>query len=904
MKQILFTVSALAIAISSMAARPMVKPAPKGNSIYGVVNEARSGRTVMGAPGVAKAASLDDLLADPEGTVFSGPFDSETAAFTGFQNSDQGRAENPSKYYQYYSGCPYSINAVRVVGMFNYWDDVDYDWYMCGDRPGYDENYNMTNPVTFEVSFYRIGDDGMPGECVYTKNIPLKGRYVGAVYGMEGNQGPLMEFIADLGEEVKLETGYMSFSAAKLDGETPSCWFSLFTATSSFGYGLVDMTPYGYIGANPCIFSLIGPGDLAVSKALKIADIQAPVSVSNGTHEAVRVALSNVGADPISDITLQLYVDNKLVSTEKPGITLASLADHNYTFAQRIDLSAPGTHVVTVKNVTPGDENISLGSASVETTTLAEGEKTPSGGIYSYEEDAIVRVSVGDIDNTSDPTEEGYEDFTNISTDITVGMTLQLMAEFNPDGDGGYIGAWVDWNNDGLFTGEGEFMGYLMDDYIPVAIPEGINVTPGAKTLRIVGNTGGEVPAPHGEYYYGQTEDYTLNVVRSANSAAAVVDVKELESEISDGTSVLDFVLSNEGDVALEGNITIFYELPAIYEQRESVAAAPENVTVKRAKKVLPASQAAVDEDVVHVLRYDSGQYDAIGVGNFDDAIFGQYYPAEIMQSICGMKISSVDAYINEVPRTAIAQIYEKNGDAYEVVAEKEFTPVAESWNHVVFDTPYTISGKDLIYAVKIIGMVPNHYYIGIDKSSAVRGYGDLCNVGGSTWWSMADLGIDSNFCVRANVTGEPTAEISWLSVDKTKISVEAGKSEKIAATVNGGNLFAGTYEARIILSSNDPLAPSMEIPVYMTKTMSSGLDITTLKNSEVKVAGNKLMVVSDKEIEKVVVTNVAGMTTGRNTVSGNSVAVSIDNCASGVYVVSIKYADGSKDNMKMVIKR
>lgn len=904
MKQILFTVSALAIAISSMAARPMVMPAPKGNSIYGVVNEQHGGKTVMNAPGNGKALTLDDLLADPEGTVFSGPYDSETAAFSGFQNSDQGRPENASKYYQYYSGCPYSINAVRVVGLFNYWDEAEYEWYMCGDRPGYDENYNMTNEVTFEVSFYRVGDDGLPGECVYTKNIPLKGRYVGAVYGMEGNQGPLMEFIADLGEEVRLETGYMSFSAAKIDGVTPSCWFSLFTATSSHGYGMVNMNPYGFIGANPCIFSFLGTGELAADKALKLADMQAPVSVSNGTHETVRVALSNVGKNSINDIALQLFVDDKLIATEKPGITLASLADRNYVFAQRVNLSEPGTHLVTVKNATPGDENISVNSVSVVTTTLAEGEKTASEGIYSYPEDAIVHVSVGDIDNTSEPSEAGYEDFTSMSTDITVGTTLQLRAEFNPEGDGGYIGAWVDWNNDGLFNGNGEFMGYLMDDYIPVAIPEGISLNPGARTLRIVGNTGGEVPSPHGEYYFGQTEDYTLNVVRSANSPAAVIDTEYLESDSDEAVSLIDFVVANEGDAALAGNLSVSYELPALYENRETVPEAPENVVVKRAQKLLPAAKVEAADEVVYVLRYDTEQYDAIGVGNFADAIFGQYYPAEIMQSIRGMKISSVDAYIYEVPAGASAQIYEKNGDSYTLVAEQEFTPVAESWNHVVFDTHYTISGKDLIYAVKITGMVENHYYIGIDKTSAVRGYGDLCNVGGSMWWSMADLGIDSNFCVRANVTGEPTAEISWLSLDKNQISLEAGGNEQITATLNRDNLLSGTYEAHIILSSNDPLAPSLSIPVYMTKSMSSGLDITTLKSCGVKVAGDNLMVTSDKEISNVVVTNVAGMTTGRNTVSGNSVAVSLDNCASGVYVVSIKYADGSKDNMKMVIKR
>lgn len=903
MKQLLLTVSAFAIALSSLASQPMVKPAPKGNSIYGVVNE-QAGKMSFKAPGQTKegAVTLDDLLADPEGTVFSGPYIAEQAAFQGFQNSDQGRPDYHSKYYQYYSGCPYSINAVRVVGLFNYWDEEDYEWYMCDERAGYDEKYTMTNPVVFEVSFYRVGEDGLPGECVYKKNISLKGRYVGAVYGMEGNQGPLMEFIAELGEEVKLETGFMSFSAANIEGEVPTCWFSLFTATSSFGYGLVHMDEYGYVGANPCIFSLMGSGELAATKALKLGDMQAPTNISKGTHETVRVPLANVGKESINDVTLQLYVDNKLIATEKPGITLAPSAERNYTFAQRVDLSAVGEHKVVVKNATPGDENISINTVSIESKTYAEGETYPSAAQYSYPEDVMLNVTVGDINNTSPANEEGYEDFTSISTDITAGQTLQLTAQLNAEAQG-LIGAWVDWNNDGLFSGEGELMGYLTEEFIPVAIPANITVTPGRKVLRVVANTGSDVPSPHGEYYFGQTEDYTLNVVRADNSPAAVASVASLESNSNETISLLDLAISNEGSATLQGNVAIDYQLASIYENRETVAQAPAKVKLNlaAAKKAAAAPQ---NDEAAYILRYDGGKNSAVGVGNYADAIFGQYYPAEMLSCLRGMKISSIDAYIFEVPVKAFAQIYENVDGNYQLVAEQEFTPAEDSWNHVELQNPYTITGKDLIYAVKLTGMVEDHYYIGIDGVSAVRGYGDLCNVGGEMWWSMADLGVDNNFCVRANVTGERTADISWLSVDKTQLSIEPGNHEDLKLTINRDNLLGDSYEARIVVTTNDPLAPTLTIPVYMTRTMGTGLDISTLRGCEVKVIGDNLVVASEKEITNVTINNIAGMTTGQSTAAGSDVAVSLDNCTSGIYVVSIKYADGSKDTMKMAIKR
>lgn len=891
----------MALSVSAMAV-PNLRPAPRGASPFGKTINKTSSPLRAYAP-ASEATTPDDLLKDPEGTVFSGPFNSQTAYYTGFQNSDQGRAENPSKFYQYYSGCPYTISGVRVIGLFNYWDDDTYDWIMCGDRPGYDDRYTMTNPVTFEVSFYKIDDEGMPGECVFKKNYDLKGRYTGLMSGEGDNKGPLMEFIVELGEDIKLESGYMSFSAAKLPEGNPTCTFSLFTATSSFGHAIIDMEPYGMMSATmPCIFSLLGPGDIAANKLLKINGINNLVETSSGDHETVRVSLSNMGAQTINDIELQLIVDGTTVSTERPAISLASLADRDYVFAKRIDLSEAGEHTVTVINTTPGDEKISLDKASVTTKKYAEGERAESAAMYSYEEDVLVKVTVGDINNESEPTEEGYEDFTALSTDITSGQTLELRAEFNPDGEGGYIGAWVDWNGDGLFNGEGEFMGYLRNDFIPIEIPEGIIIKKGPKVLRVVGNSN-STPTPHGKYYYGQTEDYTLNVISPNNSPVATPNVSFLESNDAQEISSLDFLLANEGDAQLNAQLSVDYVLPAIYTQREIITPAPDAKPMTC--PVRAAAENASDDNAVHTLRYDGGVRTAVGLGNYSEALFGQLCPAEMMQSVKGLKLASIDAYIEEVPESAFAQVYEMTDGAYKLVAEKEFTPQSASWNHVEFDTPITVSGADLIYAVRFTGMTAGKYYIGIDAISAVAGYGDICNVGGDTWWSMADLGIDNNFCIRASLKGDRTPEISWLTLDKKELTVAPGNNEKVTATLNGKNLLDGTYEARVIIASNDPLTPMQSFPVYLTKGMSTGINTIAVNNCSVKIEGESLVIVSDKDMTSARVTNTAGMTmAAANAAATQNISLNLSACNTGMYIVTVTYADGTHESMKMTIAR
>ena len=63
-------------------------------------------------------------------------------------------------------------------------------------------------------------------------------------------------------------------------------------------------------------------------------------------------------------------------------------------------------------------------------------------------------------------------------------------------------------------------------------------------------------------------------------------------------------------------------------------------------------------------------------------------------------------------------------------------------------DTPNT----DLWIGVNIDGFEPTDFVIGIDGGHVQNGFGDMVKLG-NTWWSAGDLGLNSNFCIRANVT-------------------------------------------------------------------------------------------------------------------------------------------------------
>lgn len=834
-----------------------------------------------------------ELLADPEGTVLGGNYDEETCVFSGFKCSDQGRPGNFMKFYQAYHGCDKSINAVRVIGLFSYYVSGE-GWLACDDRPGLDENYDMTKPIKFEVSFYRMDEDGMPGECVYKKEFELKGKYTGLLYGT-AEKYPLLELRTELGEEVKLETGYMSFSAVNV-GDEPSCWFNIFTADSSLDWAYVEAKDGSYNQSSPAVFSLLGTGAPAARKALKVSSIVSPLSAAMGAYEPVKVSLLNVGSEDYSGIKLQLWVDGKLVATEEPGFTIKSGQKRDYTFAHRVDCSAVGEREIRVVNVTAGDENISLASAKRLTQRMPEGEYCKSAARRLNESYGITSVKIGTIANESEPAQ--YSDFTAMSTDILPGQKLVL--DLEPKSQN-IAGVWIDWNNDGLFTGQSEMAGLLYDKTLEISIPDNIIVPAGPKRMRIVMNSNND-PDPCEDYYFGETEDYTLNVKRPEGSAAIAASLSKIDTSVDKNVKTVNLDLLNEGEATLEGTIEAEYVISPNYENRVITTEngnAPEGL---KARKAAAAKGPQKDETAIHTLSYDKDMDNAVRFGNYETGMFAQYWPEEYMTSLKGLTINSIDVYFEDPSEKSAICIFNVDSEGkLTQIYKQDFVSAATSWNHVVLDKPVTINGEGLVYGVEL-KMKDECYHIGIDAHPADAGYGDLCNVG-DNWWSMAALGMDHNLCIRANLGGERTAALSWLNVDKKSVTLASGAKETVEVKVDGSKMSTGVHEARLVVKSNDALTPLFAIPVYMVNGMLAGIETSTLSSTKVSVVDGKILINSADAIFGVNCYSMSGMQVKAER-EADGYAIALDGFGSGVYAISISYADGHKESMKVAVGR
>lgn len=859
----------------------------------------------------ATTPTVEELLGCPDGTVFGGEYVEQEGIFTGQSSADMGRTDMATKFYQQFSDCYYKFSGVRFVGLFKYWDEEEYNWFACNDRGDIDENGEMHSPIRFEICFFKMGADGMPGEQIYKKEFDLTGEFTGIQTGDElSGYSNVYSFTADLGQELSLESGYMSVTAVDM-GDKPSCWFSVFTTSTSTGAGYTYAEDMGFIGQNPMIFCFKGDGTMAAAHALKLERMLSPVSSKEGKYAKVQVEYSNIGSQSVENVTLELWADGELKATETIPGTIPSFGTYKYTFDARVDLTGEGEHVITVKNVTPGDEKLADDAISATITTMKDGEYAESKSTdctLNY----TTQVTLGSINSTSDAT--NYSDFTAQKTEIKPGDKLTL--DIKEEGMG-YIRAWIDWNGNGTFEDATEevFINYVNNDYNhyagEVSIPAGAGTTPGDKRLRIVNSY--YTPESAGVYDYGETEDYTVTVVPRPGMPVVEIGADNIDKVADSGTSTAALEIANGGDGELKTNVTYSYVLPksptASYAadvadnavSAKAKAQMKANIKVNRMHSPMRTAPKA-DAQTQYVLGYDLTQYDVIGITNSDNVIYAAYYPGAMLESLDGMKISSVDVFIGDVPGKASIVVYGQGDQNHpgSVIAEKEIQPAGHSWNRVALDTPLDITGQDVWVGVKMSGFDSGSYNIGVDNGPAVIGYGDLVNIGGDTWWSMADLGLSYNYNIRANVTGTPSPAISWMSVDKTEMNVPAGGKETLNITLDATNLGKQLYEGYVKIESNDELSPAVKIPVYLVSGTGSGIHDIPEVGASLRIDGGVMTISSEKTIARITVADAGGSLLTAKDINANEATVSLPAGGSRVVIVTVAYTDGTRYVVKL----
>ncbi|HKR04358.1 MAG TPA: GEVED domain-containing protein, partial [Bacteroidia bacterium] len=149
-------------------------------------------------------------------------------------------------------------------------------------------------------------------------------------------------------------------------------------------------------------------------------------------------------------------------------------------------------------------------STSKTFTTSGTGYCTTAGQNTSTE--YLTMVWIGGIQNVSG-SNNGYGDFTNLSTPLTQGSTINgYLTATLPFGLSEYYRIWIDYNHDNDFTDAGEmavdisstFLGYISVNFTVPA-----NATPGTTRMRVTMRFDSP-PSPCGAYPRGETEDYTV----------------------------------------------------------------------------------------------------------------------------------------------------------------------------------------------------------------------------------------------------------------------------------------------------------------------------------------------------------------------------------------------------------
>ncbi len=198
-------------------------------------------------------------------------------------------------------------------------------------------------------------------------------------------------------------------------------------------------------------------------------------------------------------------------------------------------------------------------TGNATTTGVAPCTPCASNGNTTYQTSTTL-VNFNTINNSS-AKPSGYSDYTNISTDVTIGSDYNLTVNVNTDG--GFTVAtkvWIDWNHNCDFTDAGEEYdlgtandvtdGATSNSPLLITIPSG--ATLGNTTMR-VSSKYSSASTPCQVDFDGEVEDYTINV-QSATPPTPVATVSATPGCSNSGSVTVSSDLSGTQTFYLRDN--------------------------------------------------------------------------------------------------------------------------------------------------------------------------------------------------------------------------------------------------------------------------------------------------------------------------------------------------------------
>ncbi|WP_379965921.1 reprolysin-like metallopeptidase [Epilithonimonas sp. UC225_85] len=297
-------------------------------------------------------------------------------------------------------------------------------------------------------------------------------------------------------------------SNVKIDYTTDQglTWIVLIASTPNDGSELLN---FSSVPANQNIYVRVyavdnvfyALGKVAVSSVLA-CDGSAPTSL---LASSITQTTANIDWDLVANATYTLRYKK---SSETNWTVINNINTNHYALSQLSINTSYQVDVAAVCNGTVG---------AYTNLTLFTGAYTycAAGSTYLMSE-KIANITFADINNNS-TSNAGYEDFSNIIGNVTPGQIYNFTAT-STTGSADYdqVIVWIDLNQDGDFDDAGEKVLTTTYNTSPwkgvITIPSSIATGRTKMRVRLYGAISSPNTTPCGNSYYGQVEDYSLNI--------------------------------------------------------------------------------------------------------------------------------------------------------------------------------------------------------------------------------------------------------------------------------------------------------------------------------------------------------------------------------------------------------
>jgi len=251
------------------------------------------------------------------------------------------------------------------------------------------------------------------------------------------------------------------------------------------------------------------PNDMGV-----IAFVTPQSSDNLGASEPIQVTIQNFGGETQSDVPVSYTLNGNTVYETAAG-PFEPNTSQNYTFSQTGDFSEIGLYTLSAKTSLTNDSDTTNDELIIEIKhNICEPQGDCTYGDY------VSNLIFNTINNSSECGQNGYSDFTNISTDLEINNSYDMTITVKYSEE--YVMAWIDFNDNFVFEdsekiipdtelGAGQEGAGTYSKTFSINIPQDALV--GEHLMRIRTNWQDPVPDACTDVEYGETEDYKVNII-------------------------------------------------------------------------------------------------------------------------------------------------------------------------------------------------------------------------------------------------------------------------------------------------------------------------------------------------------------------------------------------------------